>query len=188
MEGAGGGGVVIIDNYEKCREYIRHKFGEEFTYLCELRDESITIFKNLVVAWLLVHKRYPVETYDIYPLVYERLDRDGGRGEYHDLVLGYTHEPDPEDPCFLKVVDLKEVLSRGRIIKIIPAKPGTFYVTCFVNVDEDECIGFAIGAMYKPSREEILSALREKYYEWLTSFEAEVFIKKLKAKRSGGGV
>jgi len=178
---SGGEDKVSATDYEDCVKYIKTKFGDELTTVCDIKEERIHIEKNLVVGWLLT--RYTTingkTMFNIHPIVYERYDE--GRESISDVALGYDVIPD--DLCGFKPVEAYEVLEREEIVRILPAQPNTYYVICWIDVEGmSDCISLAIGVMHNPSTEEIVSIVKNKYYEWLKSYEFERLVNKLKAK------
>ena len=167
-----------------CVEYIKHEFGDDLTSLCDIKDEDIHITKELVVGWLLTRCETITGTYfNLYPLIYERMDYEG-RDVYSEPIVGYKIYPDY--PEVLESVDINEVLGKEKIVKVLPAQPNTYYVSCFVTVDIEDIdfVAFVIGVMHNPSVEEIVEIAKRKYYEWLRSDEFRNLIEKLKKTES----
>jgi hypothetical protein len=178
--------MTSTTEYEACVEYIRSKFGDELTSLCDIKEENIYIHKELVVGWLLTRdKTITDKTYlKLYPIIYERNDY-ADRIEYSEVELGYKTDPDLSDPCSLSDVDVDKVLNEEKIVKILPAQPNTYYVTTTYFVDSEiigDCVAFSIGVMYNPDTKEIIEIAKKKYYEWLKSYEFEKLVEKYKAK------
>jgi hypothetical protein len=178
--------MVSIADYESCVEYVKSRFGEEFTKVCNIKEEEIHIEKNLVVGWLVT--RYTTindkTMFNIHPIVYDRYDMEG-RECISDVALGYDVMTD--DLCGFKPVEAYEVLEKEEIVRILPAQPNMYYVICWVYIEGiDDCISFVVGVMHNPSTEEIVNIVKRKYYAWLESYEFEKLVNKLKAKSKSG--
>ena len=178
--------MTSTTEYEDCVEYIKPKYGEELTSICDIKDEDIHIEKDLVVGWLLIrdYETIPGKTYlNLYPIIYVRSDYEG-RDAVHDTLLGY-YTVGLDDPCaYGYIIDVNKVLKKEKIIGILPAQPNTYYVRYFVNVNIKgvDCIAFSIGVMYNPDTKEIIEIAKKKYYEWLRSYEFEELVEKYKTK------
>jgi hypothetical protein len=176
------------DHVDSCVEYIRYKFGDDLTFLCNIKEENIRIVKELVVGWLLTRdKTITGKAYlKLYPIIYHREDY-ADRTEYSEVELGYKTDPDLSDPCGFRTVDVDKVLNEEKIVKILPAQPNTYYITVTYYVDSEiigDCVAFSIGVMYNPDTKEIIEITKSKYYEWLRSYEFEKLIEKLKKTKS----
>jgi len=173
--------------YEDCVKHIKFRFGDELTSLCDIKEENIYIFKDLVVGWLLTRgKSITGRSYlKLYPIIYERMDYED-RTEVSNAILGYIRDPDLSDPCGLGSVDVDKVLNEEKIVKILPAQPNTYYVTVTYYVDSEiigDCVTFSIGVMHNPDTKEIIEIAKTKYYLWLKSYEFEQLVERmLKAK------
>jgi len=175
---------MVATDYEDCVEFIKSRFGDELTTLCDIKEGNIHIFKELVVGWLLTRsKSITGKTYfNLHPIIYERMDYED-RDEVHDASLGYTTTS--FDPCAFEYVDADDVLKEEKIVKILPAQPNTYYVTVTYYVDSEiigDCVAFSIGVMHNPDTKEIIEIAKKKYYLWLKSYEFEKLVDRLKAK------
>ena len=178
--------MTSTTEYEDCVEYIKFKFGDELTSLCDIKEENIYIIKKLVVGWLLTRsKSITGRSYlKLYPIIY-RKDDISGRTEYSEVELGYKTDPDLSDPCGFRPVDVDKVLNEEKIIKILPAQPNTYYIIAIYYVDSEiigDCVAFALGVMYNPDIKEIIEITKINYYEWLKSHEFEKLVEKYIAK------
>ena len=179
--------MAFTTDYEYCVEYIKSKFGDELTTLCDVKEENIDIEKNLVIGWLLTRDDETIPgriLLKIHPIIYERMDDAGSRAEESDIILGYT--TDSDDLCAYGYVTDDKVLKKEKIVGILPAQPNTYYVSYRYFIDTNikgvDCIVFFIGVMHNPDIKEIIEIAKKKYYEWLKSYEFEQLIDKLKAK------
>jgi len=182
---------MVATDYEICVEYIKSKFGDELTTLCDVKEENIDIEKNLVIGWLLTRddETIPGRIFlKIHPIIYERIDDAGSRAEESDIILGYT--TDSDDLCAYGYVSDDEVLKKEKIVGILPAQPNTYYVKYRYFVDANikgvikgvDCIVFFIGVIHNPDSKEIIEIAKKKYYEWLKSYEFRELVEKFKAK------
>jgi hypothetical protein len=176
--------MTSTTDYEDCVEYIRSKFGDELTTLCDVKEENIDIEKDLVIGWLLTRDDETIPgriLLKIHPIIYERIDDAGSRAEESDIILGYT--TDSDDLCAYGYISDDKVLKKEKIVGILPAQSNTYYVRYHVYIEDiGDCVSFVIGVMHNPDTKEIIEIAKKKYYVWLKSYEFEQLIDKLKAK------
>jgi hypothetical protein len=164
--------TVDIGSYAReCLATVRNNLGEGFDRLCDFKDIGVSV--HPVLGWVVTLRPSPGQEergmmlVDARPVVLTQ--QAGGRGVGLSASLGFAPAEDRLDvQTILDAIDGDE-----RVAGVVPAWPGTYYVTGSVNG-----VHFSLGVHLNPDNRKMVELLLKTYLGWLGSPEA----RKLKDK------
>ena len=169
--------TIDIGSYvRECLATVRSSLGEGFDHLCDFK--SIGVSMHPVLGWVVTIRPSPRQEekgmmlVDARPVVLTQ--QAGGRGVGLSASLGFAPAADRLD----ERVALDAIGGDERMAGVLPAWPGTYYVTGSVNG-----VHFSLGVHLNPDNRKMVEILLKTYLGWLGSPEA----RKLKDKLAKPG-
>jgi hypothetical protein len=157
--------TVDIGYYvRKCLATVRSSLGEGFDHLCDFK--SIGVSMHPVLGWVVALRPSPGQegrgavSVDVRPVVLAQ--RAEGRGVVLSASLGFAPDADRLDAQ----TTLDAISGDERVVGVLPAWPGTYYVTGSVNG-----VPFSLGVHVNPDSKGVVELLLKTYIGWLGSPE-----------------
>jgi hypothetical protein len=170
----GGRATFTVDvgpYVRECLVAVRGNLGEGFDHLCDIK--TVDVHSYPVLGWIVTLRPSPkreergVLFVNARPVIL--VQHAEGRGVEVHAGLGFASVADRLNvETLLDVVDVDE-----RVVGVLPAWPGTYYVTGSVNG-----VTFSLGVHVNPDNERLVERLLKAYLDWLKGPEA----RKLKGK------
>jgi len=161
----GGRAAFTVDTghfVKECLNTVRGNLGGGFDHLCNIK--TVDVHSYPVLGWIVTLRPSPGQeevSVDVKPIVL--VQRIEGRGVVISASLGSAPIEDRLDGQII----LGTIGGDERVVGVLPAWPGTYYVTGSVNGVE-----FSLGVHVNPDSKGMVELLLKTYLGWLGSPEA----------------